>query len=86
MHSRTSSLRLTVTTGGLNVRGAEGWSTIGERSVCPVGLSAFAGFRFPPEVIMLQARWYLRYNLSYCDLEELLGERGIDVDHGTLYR
>ena len=31
-------------------------------------------------------RWYLRYNLSYRDLEELLAERGVDVDHVTLYR
>jgi transposase, IS6 family len=54
--------------------------------VRPVGLSAFAGFRFPPEVIMLAIRWYLRYNLSYRDLEELLAERGIEVDHVTLYR
>jgi transposase, IS6 family len=51
-----------------------------------VGLSAFAGFRFPPEVIVLTVRWYLRYNLSYRDLEELLAERGIDADHVTLYR
>ena len=35
---------------------------------------------------MLTVRWYLRYNLSYRDLEELLAERGIDVDHVTLYR
>jgi IS6 family transposase len=51
-----------------------------------VGLSAFAGFRFPPEVIMLAVRWYLRYGLSYRDLEELLGERGVNVDHVTLFR
>ena len=51
-----------------------------------VGLSAFAGFRFPPGVIMLTVRWFLRYNLSYRDLEELLAERGVDVDHVTLYR
>jgi transposase-like protein len=31
-------------------------------------------------------RWYLRFGLSYRDLEELLGERGIEVDHVTLYR
>jgi transposase-like protein len=49
-------------------------------------VSAFAGFRFPPEVIMLAVRWYLRYGLSYRDLEELLAERGIEVDHVTLYR
>jgi transposase-like protein len=38
-----------------------------------------AGFRFPPEVIMLAVRWYLRYSLSYRDVEELLAERGITV-------
>ena len=31
-------------------------------------------------------RWYLRYGLSYRDVEELLAERGIDVDHVTIYR
>lgn len=35
---------------------------------------------------MLAVRWYLRYGLSYRDLEELLAERGIDVDHVTLFR
>gem|GEM_PF-1428122 len=35
--------------------------------------SAFAGFRFPPEIIVLAVRWYLRYGLSYRDVEELLG-------------
>jgi len=48
--------------------------------------SGFTGFRFPPEVILLAVRWYLRYGLSYRDLEELLAERGIEVDHPTLYR
>ena len=48
--------------------------------------SAFAGFRFPPEVIAVDVRWYLRYGLSYRDVEELLGERGITVDHVTVYR
>jgi hypothetical protein len=36
--------------------------------------SAFAGFRFPPEVIILAVRWYLRYGLSYRDVEELTCE------------
>jgi hypothetical protein len=45
--------------------------------------SAFAGFRFPPDVIVLAVRWYLRFGLSYRDVEELLAERGIDVDHVT---
>jgi len=48
--------------------------------------SAFAGFRLPPDVITLAVRWYLRYGLSYRDLEELLAERGIEVDHVTVYR
>ncbi len=48
--------------------------------------SAFAGFRFPPEVIVVTVRWYLRCNLSYRDLEELLAERGVEVDHVTVYR
>ncbi|WP_344402095.1 IS6 family transposase [Catellatospora chokoriensis] len=48
--------------------------------------SAFARFRFPPEVIVVAARWYLRYNLSYRDVEELLVERGVEVDHVTVYR
>jgi IS6 family transposase len=48
--------------------------------------SAFAGFCFPPDVIVLAIRWYLRFALSYRDIEELLGERGIEVDHVTIYR
>ena len=44
------------------------------------------GFRLPVEVIVLAIRWYLRYGLSYRDIEELLAERGIEVDHVTLYR
>ena len=45
-----------------------------------------AGYRFPREVIALAVRWYLRYGLSYQDVEELLAERGITVDHVTVYR
>jgi IS6 family transposase len=52
----------------------------------PVDRSAFSGYRFPPEVIMLAVRWYLRYGLSYRDVEELLIERGIEVDHVTIHR
>jgi transposase, IS6 family len=47
----------------------------------PVPRSRFAGFRFPPDVIMIAVRWYLRYGLSYRDVEELLVERGVVVDH-----
>ena len=48
--------------------------------------SVFAGFRFPPEVISVAVRWYLRYGLSYRDAEEPLAERGVTVDHVTVYR
>ena len=58
----------------------------GSRPVPAVPSSAFAGFRFPPEVIVLAVRWYLRFGLSYRDVEELLAERGIEVDHVTVYR
>jgi IS6 family transposase len=55
------------------------------RRRCSVPVS-FAGYRFPPDLILLAVRWYLRYGLSYRDVEELLAERGIDVDHVTIYR
>jgi len=60
------------------------------RTRCPAPASAprsaFAGFRFPPEVIVTAVCWYLRYALSYNDVEELLAERGVEVDHVTIYR
>ena len=56
------------------------------RHPAPVSRSAFAGFRFPAEVITVAVRWYLRYGLSYRDVEELLAERGVEVDHVTVYR
>ena len=40
----------------------------------------------PPEIIVLAVRWYLRFGLSYRDVEELLVERGIEVDHVTVFR
>ncbi len=56
------------------------------RSPVSVPRSAFAGFRFPADVILLAVRWYLRFGLSYRDVEELLAERGVEVDHVTVYR
>jgi transposase-like protein len=49
-------------------------------------LSAFAGFRVPPEVILLAVRSYLRFGLTNRDLEGLLAERGVEVHCVTLYR
>jgi transposase-like protein len=37
-------------------------------------------------VIVLAVRWYLRFGLSYRDVEELLAERGVEVDHVTIHR
>jgi IS6 family transposase len=45
-----------------------------------------AGYHFPREVIAVAVRWYLRYSLSYRDVEELLAERGTTADHVTAYR
>jgi transposase, IS6 family len=47
---------------------------------------AFRGFRFPAEVILWAVRWYLQFPLSYRDLERMLADRGVAVDHVTLYR
>jgi len=44
------------------------------------------GYRFPKDVILLSVRWYLRYALSYRNLEEMLAERGAGPDHTTVYR
>jgi transposase-like protein len=37
-------------------------------------------------VTVVAVRWYLRYNLSYRDAEELLLERGVEVDHVAVFR
>ena len=41
---------------------------------------------FQPEIILLCVRWYLRYSLSYRDVEEMMTERGLSLDHTTIYR
>src|SRR5512135_815514 len=41
---------------------------------------------FEADIILLCVRWYLRYSLSYRDLEEMMAERGLSVDHTTIYR
>lgn len=45
----------------------------------------FSGYRFPPDIIGLAVRWYLRYRLSYADVAELLAERGVRVDPSSIY-
>ncbi len=41
---------------------------------------------FQGEIIALCTRWYLRYGLSYRDLEEMMAERGLKVSHSTSAR
>ena len=41
---------------------------------------------YEADIILLCVRWYLRYSLSYRDLEEMMRERGLHVDHTTIYR
>src|SRR5260370_10166116 len=53
-----------------------------DSSVC--GL--FKWRQFEPEVILLAVGWYLRFSLSYRDVEELLAGRGLFVDHVTVWR
>src|SRR5207302_6552392 len=48
--------------------------------------SPFKWRHFESEIILLCVRWYLRYSLSYRDLEEMMLERGLHVDHTTIYR
>src|ERR1700720_4723653 len=51
-------------------------------SVC----GPFKWRQFEPEMILLAVGWYLRFSLSYRDVEELLNERGLRADHVTVWR
>src|SRR5574339_1107604 len=46
----------------------------------------FKGHRFEKDIILLCVRWYLAYPLSYRNLEEMMEERGVQVDHSHIYR
>ncbi|ALB24564.1 hypothetical protein Psal006b_03400 (plasmid) [Piscirickettsia salmonis] len=46
----------------------------------------FSGRHFKKDLIMMAIRWYIAYTLSYRDIEELMAERGIQVDHSTIHR
>jgi IS6 family transposase len=48
--------------------------------------SPFKWRHFEPSLILLCVRWYCRYQLSYRDLEEMMNERGLSVDHTTVWR
>ena len=48
--------------------------------------SLFRNRQFEPRVIVTGVRWYLRFSLSLRDVEELMAERGLSVDHTTIWR
>jgi putative transposase len=47
---------------------------------------AFKGSHFERDVILWGLRWYVAYPISYRQIEEMMGERGVEVDHSTLHR
>src|SRR5947209_12403324 len=51
-----------------------------------MGKLSYRGYRFPPAVIQHAIWLYLRFTLSYRDVEELLAERGLDVSYETVRR
>lgn len=63
------------------VRGRTPASLTSDVHALPVQMAAFQS-----EIILLNVRWYCRYPLSYRNLEEMMAERGVDVDHSTINR
>ena len=54
--------------------------------LAPSVAALFKWRQFEPEVILLAVGWYLRFSLSYREVEELLAERGLHADHVTIWR
>jgi len=48
--------------------------------------NVFKWKHYHPELILLTVRWYLRYNLSFRNLVEMMGERGVSIAHTTIMR
>lgn len=49
-------------------------------------MNPFKGRHFQRDIILWAVRWYCKYGISYRELQEMLAERGVNVDHTTLYR
>jgi D-lactate dehydrogenase, membrane binding len=62
----------------LDVRGAQ-WAATMNKSK-----NEFGGRHFTAEVILWAVRWYLQFPISYRDLERMLADRGVSVDHTTV--
>jgi transposase, IS6 family len=62
------------------------WAKTSKRGLIMTEQHPFKWRHFQADIILLCVRWYLRYSLSYRDLEEMMLERGLYVDHTTIYR
>ena len=49
-------------------------------------MTDFKWRHYQGQIILGCVRWYCKYGISYRDLEEMMYERGVEVDHTTLYR
>ncbi|MHA4415369.1 IS6 family transposase, partial [Bacillus cereus] len=49
-------------------------------------VNLFKWMHYQPNIILLTVRWYLRYNLSFHDLVEMMEERGLSISHTTFMR
>ena len=49
-------------------------------------MNPFKGRHFERHIILLAVRWYCKYGISYRELQEMLAERRVNVDHTTIYR
>ncbi|REG48651.1 hypothetical protein B0G80_4910 [Paraburkholderia sp. BL6669N2] len=57
------------------------------RKTLPAGIgNVLKRLHYPLDVILLCVRWYVAYSLSLCNLEEMMAERGIEVDHSSVHR
>ena len=48
-------------------------------------MNPFHGRHFQGEIILWAVRWYCKYGISYHELQEMVAERGVNVDHSTIY-
>lgn len=49
-------------------------------------MNPFKGRHFQRNIILCAVRWHCKYGISYRELQEMLDERGVNVDHSTIYR
>jgi hypothetical protein len=57
------------------------------RKAVPPGFTkVLKRLHYPLDVILLCVRWYVAYSLSLRNLEEMMAERGFEVDHSTVHR